>query len=233
MATVYIWFGGKEEYGIDLDGVGHVSLKYGSNENDYISFWPTLEVDTSSILGDRKKRGFETRDADPIENYAKDYKEIGRHADLIIEINFINKALVQAYWKTFLSGKNAYFNIRNQNCSTVISKALIVGSKLDKKLKDYETKWFDHLYLAIYPNTALVVIDHLFGQILRLVGVRSAHEIAAHLDKMINDHLRLPFARSATIRMFVKKHEEIFWTPYYVAVFTSLLKKELNNSFHD
>lgn len=218
-ATVYVWFGGdlKENFLNNFAAVGHVSLQYGSKTTDYISFWPAsgkqgLNWSVTSTFAS---------------NYHEDCQEIKRQADLEIELNCLNKAVVQAFFLRFKSSlnenENRKFNILYSNCSTLISKALIIGSNLEKKTEG-KGNWFTDINTQLLTLTTPLV--HLEDQLVRLVGLRS---MQASMMKIFDSTMNAypSFIRKAYLHSLAKNQEDIWWSPYNVTFLSFLLKKEL------
>ncbi|MBF2005549.1 MAG: hypothetical protein IGS49_08785 [Chlorogloeopsis fritschii C42_A2020_084] len=220
MTTVYFWFGGdlKESFQNNLGAVGHVSLQYGPKATDYISFWPAEAKNKMQSWSVSSRF---------VSNYKEDCEEeIGRDADLKIEINGINKALIEAFWIQFKSSvhENREFNIHNRNCSSVVSKALIVGSRVKDKLEVKKGNWIlDHIFDDSLL-TLTTIVAYLEDQILRLVGIRSIQEHFVNmLERLVGVYPK--FLKRTYLYTYVKHQDSIWWSPYHVAFFTILLKK--------
>ncbi|KAL3855420.1 hypothetical protein ACJMK2_014631 [Sinanodonta woodiana] len=117
---VYIWnFQGSTE------AWGHASMSL--SDGTHISWWPCGGDERKSVKGKAVK-------APPIRSMTlKDdiEGEDGKNPDVthIIPPGYINEAAIRTWWQSFSNEEN--WRAFDQNCSTVVFKALCAGSALD------------------------------------------------------------------------------------------------------
>lgn len=228
MAIVYVWFGGDLKKGFidNLGNVGHVSLQYGSKPTEYISFYPADEKGKKTQSWSVPSRFSPTYKTDCID-------ENERKADLKIELNGINRALIEAFLFKLKSSteEDREYNLRTRNCASVVSEALIVGYRLRTNLKAERINWLDNVPLKFLSGSynMLTVDSYLSEQINRIFRIRTSQGLSINISKSLMSVFSLSDSRlRKNLYYYMKYHDCIWWSPLHVSYFALNLEKYFN-----
>jgi hypothetical protein len=141
MINVYVWLpktiGGQKN-------VGHASMLVGGHT--YVSWWP----DEAAGFG---------RDFHPIRNkgFGSDVRDEGCGPDSSITIDGLDEGAITGWWSSFglvrggqlLQGPLPPYNLRTQNCSTVVARGLKLAGG------DQYASWYASHSIIWRPQTVL------------------------------------------------------------------------------